>query len=164
MTYRIEVTPRPGYLTEPADALLEDVAALGIGGARSVTITRLFFVDGNLSIDDVQTLTANVLADDVVENYRLLSLSQESAPTGSHGFIEVSCKPGVTDTVAETLRESAHQLGITGVERAATATQFRFEGDLAAQDLRRIARSLLANEVVEQWSADEWLEQIRANS
>mgnify|MGYP001277390967 CR=1 FL=1 len=163
MTYRIEVSPREGYLTEAADALLSEISSLGIDSAASVAISQLFFVDGGITREDAERLAAEVLADDVTETFTVRELSAGTS-NDSVGAIEVSCKPGVTDTVAETLSESARQLGVSGLERTATATRYFIRGDVASEQLQRIARGLLANEVVEQWSVGSEIEPPFANT
>jgi len=145
-------------LTEAAQNLLSEVESLGIHGASSVSISRLFFLDGDLSASDVETLTQGLLADDVIEEFSYTQLDSASVESYVSGAIEVSCKPGVTDTVAETLHASVATLGVSGVHKVATAQRYHFHGDVSEASLIRIARSVLANEVVEQWSIGTWLE------
>ena len=54
MTYRIEVTPKPGFMTEAATAVVAQVRDVGLNAVDGVTISRIYFVDGE--IDD-QTAT-----------------------------------------------------------------------------------------------------------
>ena len=105
MTYRIEVTPKPGFMTEAAAAVVAQGRDVGLNAVDGVTISRIYFIDGEIDDQTVTTICDEVLADDVVESYtyRLLDGSDEGPQPG---VVEVSCKPGVTDTVGETLLHS----------------------------------------------------------
>ena len=83
MTYRIEVSPRPGYLTEAAEGLVSEIHSLGIPAAESVEISRLFFVKGNVSAEDIERLTAEVLSDEVIETYTIRTERHGSATPGA---------------------------------------------------------------------------------
>ncbi len=158
MTYRIEVIPNLTHGAPTVHELMGRIRELGIEGAEAVRLHRLFFLDGQLTDEDVRLVADELLADDVIETYQIYASSHESQQDDAVQTIEVSCKPGVTDTVGETLLANARQLGLAGLERAATATRYCFTGRMSAQELNSIAKHLLANEVVEQWSVDEWLE------
>ena len=105
MAYRIEVSGRGNAYAEQQSSLLAQITDLGAQTTKRVEITRLFFVDGELSRDVVERLTTEVLADDVVEDYRILELDA-GIPLPQQPFCEVSPKPGVTDSVAESLLSS----------------------------------------------------------
>ena len=64
MAYRIEVSGRGDAYAEQQKTLLTQIAELGSQATERVEITRLFFVDGELSQDVVERLTTEVLADD----------------------------------------------------------------------------------------------------
>ena len=158
MIYRVEVTPRDGIGAERADALLSEIRELGIHTVSAVEIRRLYFLEATTSLEDMGLIASELLADDVIETYSVFDVIELPAGHQAGQTIEVSCRPGVTDTVGETLVDSVRQLGIVGVSHAAAALSYRFKGDATDTQLERIARALLANEVVEQWAVNSWLE------
>ncbi|MEE2755878.1 MAG: phosphoribosylformylglycinamidine synthase subunit PurL [Myxococcota bacterium] len=158
MTYRVEVIPKIGQAAPAASGLVGRIRELGIEGVETVSLHRLFFLDGQLADEDVRLVADELLADDVIETYRIFQTGTASETRDELKSIEVSCKPGVTDTVGETLLATAQQLGLSGLEQAATATRYCFTGRVSTDELNNIAKHLLANEVVEQWSVDQWLE------
>ena len=158
MIYRVEVTPRDGIGAERADALLSEIRELGIHTVSAVEIRRLYFLEATTSLEDMGLIASELLADDVIETYSVFDVIELPAGHQAGQTIEVSCRPGVTDTVGETLVDSVRQRGLVGVSHAAAALSYRFKGDATDTQLERIARALLANEVVEQWAVNSWLE------
>ena len=144
-------------MTEAAAAVVAQVRDVGLNAIDGVTISRIYFIDGEIDDQTVTTICDEVLADDVVESYtyRLLDGSDEGPQPG---VVEVSCKPGVTDTVGETLLHSTGLLGLDQVVRAASGQRYAFVGGLDSSDLERVAQSLLANEVVDQWAVEACIE------
>ncbi|HRJ76715.1 MAG TPA: phosphoribosylformylglycinamidine synthase subunit PurS, partial [Anaerolineales bacterium] len=69
-------------------------------------------------------------------------------------ILEVSLRPGVTDPVAEQIVRASHELKINGVHRAATGSRFQVEG-LNAEQTQQLAKSLLANNVIQHWTIGE---------
>ena len=73
-----------------------------------------------------------------------------TSPEADTVYVEVSLRPGVTDPAAHEIVRAAHQLGLTGVRRAATGTRFLLTG-LPAEEIDRFAKTLLADPVVGRW-------------
>jgi phosphoribosylformylglycinamidine synthase II/phosphoribosylformylglycinamidine synthase I len=119
-TYRIAVTP---------------VAA-------TQSHSKLYFLHGYLTHEDVETLCKKVLADPVTESYEIQSLQS----TAKGNYLEVGLLPGVTDSVAENLLKTAQHLGIK-LEQAATGIHYPLE----AKDLEQRALEL-ANPVIHRYS------------
>jgi len=65
----------------------------------------------------------------------------------------VGLRPGVTDSVAESLIRGARVIGVT-LQQAATARRYIFHGRLSTADVQRIARELLCNEIIHVYSLD----------
>ncbi len=151
MAHRIEVTARPGFATEAAADVRARLAGLGLACER-VVITRLFWVQGALSDPDRRHLRA-ILVDDVIEAAAWTDADTPCAPPAGGHVIEVSPKPGVTDSVAETLLGAARALGIDGVARIATGTRYTVYGAHPASAVAAAAAALV-NDVVQQWAVD----------
>lgn len=154
MAYRIEVSPKE-RANERADNLLAQIRVLGIESVERVEETQLYFLEGDLDHAVAERIAQTILADDVVESYTISTVAEHVSELPSGGrLVEVSPKPGVTDSVAETLMKAVGVIGVDTLSNTATGTQFRLYGDVSDAAMDRLARGLFANEVVQQWEID----------
>jgi phosphoribosylformylglycinamidine synthase II len=155
--YRIEVYWQADVPDGRVADLLAQIAQLGFGNIRSLQVSDLYFLRGELTQTNLERLAQELLADPVVEGYRAQALTSPPPPRaggrgeGAHA-VEVGFHPGVTDPVAENLLQRAHLLGIGTVEAASTGKRYVFEGDPTADDLRQIAEQALCNEVIQTYA------------
>ena len=164
MDYRINVTWQASAPDGRAEGILSDVRALigpGLGSAgsdlgsdliQSVQVSDLYFLRGDLTPTQVETLCHELLVDPIVQGYQVseLSSTQEPPPLPSCTRIQVTYHPGVTDSIAENLILGAERLGID-VQRAATGTAYTLVGDLDVETAHRIASGLLCNSVIQDY-------------
>ena len=80
-----------------------------------------------------------------------LSALERPRGEGRGWVVEVALRPGVTDAVAASLLGGARVLGVGGLAWAATGQRYLLHGTLSEAEVHRIARSLLANEVIQQY-------------
>ena len=131
-----------------------DAHALGFAHLAAVECQDLYFVEGDLTDDDLQRLATALLADPVTQQARWTQLpTHEPAPAGQQ-VVEVALRPGVTDPVAHEIVRAAVELGVPGVHRAATGLRFLLAG-IDATDAARLATRLLANAVIHHWTLGE---------
>jgi phosphoribosylformylglycinamidine synthase len=153
--YTLIVAPRAAE-NAPTRALLADAHALGIHSLAQLERHELYFLQGALSANDLQRLARELLTDPVtqVAHWRTHGESYADAQV-----IQVALRPGVTDPVAYEIVRAAHALGITNLEQAATGQQYIVRGQngcaLSEQDLRQLARRLLANDVIQHYALGE---------
>jgi phosphoribosylformylglycinamidine synthase subunit PurSL len=163
--YRIEVSPRPGVFDGRAEGLVASAASLGIRGLRQAAVSDLYFVRGVLSPTGVERLCRELLADPVSQTYRWESWraprpagtdSAVANPISGSFAIEVTFRPGVTDTVAASILAGATIVGIKGVEAAATGRRYVFQGELSdvaiSSQVERLARGMLCNDLIQVFS------------
>jgi phosphoribosylformylglycinamidine synthase II/phosphoribosylformylglycinamidine synthase I len=149
-SYCVEITTRLAHNTSHWVALAQQA---GVQGVQRCQGMALYFLQGTLTDADVQQIAQQLLADDVVESYHYQLVNTAAYPaTPNQHSIEVTLLAGVTDTVADSLLRSAHSLGITTLERAASGQRYLIEGDLSADDLERLARDVLSNTVIQRYS------------
>lgn len=148
MIYRIEVRAKPGFDDARCAAIAADIRTLGISAPVAVEIADLYFLSGALGESDVAHIAERLLCDPVTQAYTLGAASQ---PAGAH-VIEVVLRPGVTDAVADELVRAARELGVSAIERATTGARYTLHGARDAEQVARIARRLLANEVIQTFS------------
>lgn len=144
MTLRIEVT---AVDTPEASRLLAAADALSVERLHNCAVTRIYNVAGDLSESDVVRLCTELLADPVVDQWRIGG----SEPVGRS--VEVSVQPGVTDSDARELERAARELGLPEI-RVATAVRYDLIGDLTAADVDRLVKRELVNTTIERWSSD----------
>lgn len=151
MDYCVEVFWKADLPDGRASDLLAQIAQLGLDGITGIRVSSLFFLRGDLSVSEVEELAQALLADPVVEGYRI-------RPAGASGeddpalVVEVGYHPGVTDAVAENLLRRARLLGLQALEAAATGSRYTFEGRVGPDELHTVARQLLANEVIQHYT------------
>ncbi|MCS7221019.1 MAG: phosphoribosylformylglycinamidine synthase subunit PurL [Anaerolineae bacterium] len=166
MIYRVEVSIKEEFRDARGESIRRQVEALGIYGVQAVSVTDLYFLQGDeLCVEAVHRLVHILLHDPVVENAAFFCLdgveagarpsarSPISDPPGSYS-VEVTLLPGVTDSVAESLLEGAKMIGVDGLERAATGHRYVIVGEVTGAEVRRIAEELLANEVIQTYAVN----------
>src|SRR5688572_24092242 len=147
--------------TDPRNGrYLKDAHALGYQHLKSIQVQDLYFTEGQLSQEDLQQLALKLLSDPVTQSVSWIELpSPLSLPEDDSVILEVALRPGVTDPVAEQLVRAAHELNLNGVHRAATGQRFVLCFDRIVDDRRStsqsIAKSLLANNVIQHWTMGE---------
>ncbi len=148
--YRIEVIGRPGEA--PAGYLQDDIRALGIQGVDRVERAALYFVAGELSVGDIETLCRALLVDPILQDVRWAEAHAAAPLPESAQRIEVGLLPGVTDTVADNIRARARDLGMHGLTDVATGESYTIWGRVSTAELRTLAERLLHNAVIQYYS------------
>ena len=151
MSIRLEVSS-PHASTSAA--LLAGATALGITGLTRIDLTRLYFIERDLSPGQIDKLCTLLLVDPVTEHvqWRLLDNEPPVMSPGIHG-VEVSFRPGVTDVAARELARGMVEIGLDGGE-VVTGTRFELHGDVDLAQVRRLGRQLLCNETVQHFSLE----------
>ncbi len=153
MLFRVEVFARPNCHDARCSALRADIAALGINPPDQIEVRDVYFLDGDLSVEDVRLIGARLLCDPIVQDFAVGDYSHSE-----HGVtVEVLLKPGVTDAVAEELLRAAAELGVRGLRHAATGARYILYGSADEATARYIARRLLANEVIQMFAVNRAL-------
>ncbi len=113
--------------------------------------SRLYFLEGaDLTLEEVELLTHEVLCDPVTEQSRIF-------PDGERVFdgsscIEVTMLPGVTDSAAENLVRAAMVLRVISLEQAATGERIVLKVNYSQIELQKLASSVYSNPVVQRSS------------
>jgi phosphoribosylformylglycinamidine synthase len=108
---------------------LTDAHALGFQHLKNIQVRDLYFIEGQLSQEDLQQLALKLLSDSVTQNISRDELhASHLKPTTDSVILEVALRPGVTDSVASEIIRASHELGITNVQRTATGQRFDIAG------------------------------------
>ncbi len=159
VSYRVEIRQRN---PETAAWLMAAAAHMGITGLTDCRVRRLFFLQGYLTRGAMDQLSRTLLADPVTEYFAVGVIGAELDTSTREFFVEddfshsvdVTFLPGVTDPAAASLIHTAHLLGITELQQAATGQRFLLWGDLSAEDLQRLSAEVFANPVVQRYTLD----------
>ncbi len=117
--------------------------------------SEIYFVRGNIAPGECELLGRFLFSDPVTQGF----VVERGSAAGEPGVnvVEVAYHPGVTDPVADEILRSARELGVSGAEAAATGQRYEIlcrEGEsLSGEELALLAARLLANPVVQRWSA-----------
>ncbi len=135
---------------------LSDARALGFHNLQRLECQDLYFIEGQLSQEDLQQLTLKLLTDPVTQTASWDEMPALQTDLGPDSVIlEVTLRPGVTDPVVHEIVRAAHELGLNGVHRAATGQRFVLKFDPSVEDIRasviKSVDSLFANPVIQHW-------------
>ena len=134
---------------------LKDALALGFNDLQRIECQDLYFIEGQLSQNDLKQLALKLLTDQVTQTAIWDELPASPADPGPDAVIvEVALRPGVTDPVAHEIVRAVHELGFDGVHRAATGFRFIVEG-LQTKQVGKLTKQLLANAVIQHWTLGE---------
>ncbi|MGJ3238458.1 MAG: phosphoribosylformylglycinamidine synthase subunit PurL [Anaerolineae bacterium] len=146
-TYRINVFSRTAPITSRWVAMAHQLNIHSLTGCFDA---RIFFVQGDLSTNDLHRLSRELLTDPVTEDYVIGKYDRDHV----NHTIDITLQAGVTDPVADNLIRAADNFQIK-LTNAATGQHFRLYGDLSSDDLRQLATKVFSNPVVQRHTIDE---------
>lgn len=123
---------------------------------------RVYLVEGDFTEDLLKVFAESALTDPVIETYAL-----DEPLSKRLGFIfdwalEIGLRPGVTDNEGKTAEEALSYILERPLDAEKEGVYFArlllLRGALTREDVEKIARDLLANELIERWfilSSDE---------
>ena len=116
----------------------------------SVKTIEVHTIDGNLTREELEIVAGGPLSDSIIQNFAI----NTGLADRFDWMIEVGFRPGVTDNVGKTARESIELLLRSVSDRLSgvyTSRQYVIEGPIGREDAERIASSLLANDLIERY-------------
>jgi len=120
-----------------------------------VKTVEVYTIDGDLGKGKLQQIARGPLSDPVIQDYTI----NRGLADGFDWMIEVGFRPGVTDNVGKTARESVELLLGEKVNGVYTSRQYIINGNISRRNTERIASDLLANELIERFEivdGNEW--------
>ncbi|MBD3375070.1 phosphoribosylformylglycinamidine synthase subunit PurL [candidate division KSB1 bacterium] len=144
---RIQVAIKPGFYDAEGEHIRQAAQDLGIETITAVRHFRVFYIAGELSLDEKEHIAKGLLADAVTDEF---SIDQLPAVTDKQVWsVEITFNRGVTDMVAGTTLKAIWDLGIESVDDVKTARRYEITGVLSADQRTRILDKLLMNKVNE---------------
>ncbi|HDH96337.1 MAG TPA: phosphoribosylformylglycinamidine synthase, partial [Proteobacteria bacterium] len=157
MAHRIEVGFLPEIFDAPGARTAKKVREAFGYDIEQIRIVYVYTIDKDLTREQLEAIASGPFSDPLVQRYAI----DEPLAGEFDWAVEVGFLPGVTDNVGRTAREAIEHLGIRFADGEAvyTAQQYRFKAGLDRTQVERIARELLANELIQRFdilSYDEW--------
>jgi len=152
---RIEVAFKPRFRVALGDKLTKKVKLhLGLP-VKSIHFIKVYLVEGNFSLELLHAFASSALADPVIQFYTIGKPIANELPYSFDWVLEIGFRPGVTDNEGKVAEEALSYLLGRPLnplnEGVYYARQYLIEGDLSFEEVERIARDLLANELIERW-------------
>jgi len=163
VTVTIEVGTKPGVRDSRAESAARQIREhLGLP-VRRVQVRTLYTLQAELEPVEAERAARELFADPVSQEFAVgKSLENEGFDSG----IIVGFKPGVTDNVGRTASRALEELlgrRLTPGQGVFTATQYLLTG-VDPEGARRVARELLANELIEDTEIQEYADWQAAGS
>ncbi len=139
----VEKGIKKNFENPKANSLRDDIHLLGISSVEKVCINQIFYIEGKLSISDIEKLTNEVLVDPAIEEYSINKLLGREGKTTT-----ILYKPGVFDEEGETLKEVANNLNYK-ITKTKTGKRYIFKGEISEDELLKIQNRLLMNDLIQ---------------
>ncbi|MCX5777833.1 MAG: phosphoribosylformylglycinamidine synthase subunit PurS [Elusimicrobia bacterium] len=146
----IEVTLKPQFRDRHGEHVLHDIVDSGVKNVRTVSAAQVYRFDCALGKNDIQSIAEKLLTDPITEEYRIND--GLTAPKSGSRSIYIWLKPGVTDTVADSVSKAIRDLGILTPVTIKTGHRFTFTGTISAVALRTLVERLLVNTMVQEYT------------
>ena len=151
MDYRIENVGKPQWRDARAESVLKDIQnILGISGVQSIRSRSVFTVCADITPEQAEKV-AREFANPVTQD-AFVGQSDISTWPDFDFLIVVGYRPGVTDNVARTAHEAIGDIigrKLTKQEEVFSSVEYMIKGALSQDQLSRIGRDLLANELIQ---------------
>ena len=145
---RVEVRLKPHLSDARGKGLIKDIADLGISSITAAQIHDVYYIQGNVSFDDMVTICQNALTDSIIHNYHI-GLTDYQQTADNYQTYEVTYNPGVTDPIEESVLKAIFDLGIRSVTGIKTATRYELYGSPSDAELQIVRSRLLVNPTVQ---------------
>ncbi|MFC2017409.1 phosphoribosylformylglycinamidine synthase subunit PurL [Chloroflexota bacterium] len=148
--YRVEVRLKSHLPDARGLSLVRDIHDLGITTVSNVRVVDIYWLDADLTPEELDLVCRSLLADAVTQEYQCEPDSSIKGEAGTnHHTIEVAYNAGVTDPVEDTVMKAVRDLGIENVRVVKTARRYLIEGQLDEDQLEVISSRLLVNPIVQ---------------
>ncbi len=148
--HRIEISLRGDLPDSRGLGLAKDIQDLGIKTVADVHVVDVYWLNADLTADELDSICKNLLADNITQEYWYGELPRDRNEAGTdYHAVEVTYNPGVTDPVEETVMKALTDMSVGGVSGVKTAKRYLFTGQLDAEELDIIYSRLLVNPIIQ---------------
>jgi len=148
--HRVEVHLKSHLPDARGLGLVKDIRDLGITTVTNVHVVDIYWLDDDLTPDELGLVCYRLLADAVTQDYFYGRSSQAETRTGpAYHTVEVAYNAGVADPVEESVLKAIRDLGLEGVREVKTSKKYIIEGQLDENQLEVICGRLLVNPIIQ---------------
>jgi len=160
--HRVEVRLKSHLPDARGLGLVRDIHDLGITTVSNVHVVDVYWLDADLSDDELNLICQSLLADPVTQKYRCFTSpigieGDKGGETKSH-TVEVAYNAGVADPVEDSVMKAIQDLGVSTVRAVKTAKRYLIEGRLNEHQLDVICSRLLVNPIIQHVVREEIVE------
>ncbi|HEY83173.1 MAG TPA: phosphoribosylformylglycinamidine synthase subunit PurL [Dehalococcoidia bacterium] len=147
---RIEVRLKRHLPDARGEGLVKDIHDLGITSVRSVRVVDIYWLDADLTSEELDLIGRSLLADPVTQEYVIKQSSRDEDETSpSYHTVEVAYNPGVTDPVEDSVLKAIRDLGVEWVRAVKTSKRYLIQGEIDQPQLELICSRLLVNPIIQ---------------
>ncbi len=154
--HRVEVCLKSHLPDARGLGLVRDICDLGITTVSNVQVADIYWLDADLSPDELNLICRSLLADPVTQEYQYFTPATDVVEGDKGGevdkqshTIEVAYNAGVTDPVEETIMKALQDLGMGGVRVVKTVRRYLLQGRPDEYQLQVICDRLLVNPIIQ---------------
>ncbi|MGA2090994.1 MAG: phosphoribosylformylglycinamidine synthase subunit PurS [Endomicrobiales bacterium] len=148
----IEVKLKSQFRDRHGEHVLHDIVDSGVKNVRKVSAAQVYRFEGNLSDVDLKAIAQKLLVDPITEEFGICNAPRTSK-SGVYS-IYVWLKPGVTDTVADSVAKALRDMGVVTPVTIKTGHRFTFEGSISLAAVRRLVERMLVNTMVQEYTVN----------
>jgi len=87
MIWRVEITEKEGLFDPLGQSIRKDICDLGIRPIDDVRVVHVYLIEGDLSEDKIRTISEELLADQVTQDYHYTQDPLPAAVSGNGSVI-----------------------------------------------------------------------------
>ncbi len=146
--YKKDITDPVGFLTK------KEIQDLGIKGVKEVRSINTYTITGEVGEEEVKKICEELLSDNQIQNYGYRGINVSKGlkhDVPNAWLIEIGLRPGVMDAVGLSTLNAIEILGIDSVKKVKTGTKYLIIGDISEEDVQKICRRLLVNNLIQHY-------------
>ena len=153
--WQIDIYPKSGQEDRLGSELAQEAAVTGICEKLAVTAAHGFLIQGDINLDQINSIAGRLLADDVVEEVLVAQVGDQELndpPNSNSHLVHILPKPGVTDAQAETTFQAISEMGYR-VDAVRTFRKYWIDDNPempGTQWVETLSKKFLANDAIEQ--------------
>ncbi|MFN4132064.1 MAG: AIR synthase-related protein [Caldimicrobium sp.] len=152
---RIEVTLKPGLRDNHSTKILKKIKRDLNLTLQDLKFVRVYLVEGNFSEEIISLFAQSALCDPVIEVYSVDEPLWRKYHLSFDWALEIGFRPGVTDNEGKVAEEALSYLLERPLEPTKEGVYFAklllITGNIPRESVEKIAKDLLANELIERW-------------
>ena len=156
MLWRVEINTKRGVFDCRQDDTLRAIKEVGLNSVKSVKVTQIYNIDGDLTEENIHRVARELLSDPITQEFVIKATNQLVSPPQKKDYhtIEIAYNPGVMDPVEQSTIKGIKDLGFQA-GRVSTAKQYILHGELSYKQVDLIVEKVLANKLIQhvaEWS------------